>query len=355
MRKPNFSTLRTRFSASNISTIKVAPSRLPWDSLDVNAFSLDQRYAIAYWFSLLSVFDSSGPAVFARAFIHTWETHEEDPVRKCFFSITRDYWGLETQEAMVGYLRSFQGIGEERVHGALTPFLFFTATLAVNIWIVSRGVAAGIERLARVAMPALFLLAVVLAIAVMTQPPGPAGDSPVQGLQFIYGPDFSRLTDASVWLASAGQIFFTLSVGMGSLAAYASYLSRRDDIVLNGLAARNELASPHGRLMTGVLLLQDLAIVALLLLVPILSGQTPLTAAPPAMGTTVELRVDWPYRGENGAPLNLLLFGRVVRKDRDSVAVQTIRHEFRPAQSPDGVSAKRQAAARRVEPAAVRP
>ena len=80
-----------------------------------------------------------------------------------------------------------------------------------------------------------------------------------------------------------------------------------------------------------------------------------LTAAPPAMGTTVELRVDWPYRGENGAPLNLLLFGRVVRKDRDSVAVQTIRHEFRPAQSPDGVSAKRQAAARRVEPAAVRP
>ena len=50
----------------------------------------DQRYAIAYWFSLLSVFDSSGPAVFARAMIHTYETHEEDPIRKCFFSITRD-------------------------------------------------------------------------------------------------------------------------------------------------------------------------------------------------------------------------------------------------------------------------
>ena len=67
-----------------------APSRLPWDSLDVDAFSLDQRYAIAYWFALLSVFDSSGPAVFARAMIHTYETHEEDPIRKCFFSITRD-------------------------------------------------------------------------------------------------------------------------------------------------------------------------------------------------------------------------------------------------------------------------
>ena len=161
-----------------------------------------------------------------------------------FFSITRDYWGLETQEAMVGYLRSFQGIGDSAVHGAATPFLFFTATLAINIWVVSRGVSRGIEWLARYAMPTLFVFAVVLAVAVLVQPPGPGGESPVAGLQFIYGPDFSRLGDAGVWLASAGQIFFTLSVGMGSLHAYASYLSRKDDIVLNGLAtaATNETA-----------------------------------------------------------------------------------------------------------------
>ncbi|MBW3554986.1 MAG: sodium-dependent transporter [Gemmatimonadetes bacterium] len=161
-----------------------------------------------------------------------------------FFSATGDYWGRETQDAMVGYLRSFQGVGEERVHGVLTPFLFFTVTLVVNIWVVSKGVAAGIERLARIAMPTLFILAVLLAIAVLLQPPSAGGDTPIRGLQFIYGPDFSRLTDASVWLASAGQIFFTLSVGMGSLAAYASYLSRRDDIALNGLAtaATNETA-----------------------------------------------------------------------------------------------------------------
>jgi hypothetical protein len=66
------------------------PNKLPWDTLDPAAFTLDQRYAIAYWFGLLSVFDSSGPAVFARAMIHTYETHQEDPVRKCFFLITRD-------------------------------------------------------------------------------------------------------------------------------------------------------------------------------------------------------------------------------------------------------------------------
>ncbi len=67
-----------------------SPEKLPWDTLDPDQFTVDQRYAIAYWFTLLSVFDGSGPAVFARAFIHTWETHEEDPLRKCFFSIVRD-------------------------------------------------------------------------------------------------------------------------------------------------------------------------------------------------------------------------------------------------------------------------
>lgn len=67
-----------------------APNLLPWDTLKAEDFTPDQRYAMAYWFALLSVFDGSGPAVFSRAFIHTWETHEEDPIRKCFFSIVRD-------------------------------------------------------------------------------------------------------------------------------------------------------------------------------------------------------------------------------------------------------------------------
>jgi hypothetical protein len=67
-----------------------SPAKLPWPTLDPNAFSADQRYALAYWWALLSVFDSSGPAVFARAMIHTYEAHEEDPVRKCFFAVTRD-------------------------------------------------------------------------------------------------------------------------------------------------------------------------------------------------------------------------------------------------------------------------
>ena len=67
-----------------------SPAKLPWSTLDVAKLTLDQRYAIAYWFALLSVFDGSGPAVFARAMIHTYEMQEEDPIRKCFFSVVRD-------------------------------------------------------------------------------------------------------------------------------------------------------------------------------------------------------------------------------------------------------------------------
>lgn len=66
------------------------PSTLPWSTLDPAAFSAEQRVAMMYWWALLANFDSSGPAVFARAMIRAFETHQEDPVRKCFFSITRD-------------------------------------------------------------------------------------------------------------------------------------------------------------------------------------------------------------------------------------------------------------------------
>jgi rubrerythrin len=66
------------------------PASMPWHELAPEQWSDDEKVAIMYWWALLSDFDSSGPAVFARAMIHAFETHEEDPVRKCFFSITRD-------------------------------------------------------------------------------------------------------------------------------------------------------------------------------------------------------------------------------------------------------------------------
>ncbi|NWO07241.1 MAG: diiron oxygenase [Alteromonadaceae bacterium] len=66
------------------------PEKLPWDTFDVESYSWEEREAIAYWWTLLSVFDASAPPVFAEALIKTYEVHEEDLVRKCFFSVTSD-------------------------------------------------------------------------------------------------------------------------------------------------------------------------------------------------------------------------------------------------------------------------
>jgi NSS family neurotransmitter:Na+ symporter len=165
-----------------------------------------------------------------------------------WFSLTKDYWGHTTQEGMIGYLQSFQAIqaeGAPTYHQPWTPYAFFVGTLFINIFILSKGISGGIEKLAKIGMPILFIFAIILAVVVIMLPPQAGiGTTAWNGLEFIYKPDFSRLDEPGVWLASAGQIFFTLSVGMGSLQAYASYLSKKDDIVLNGIAtsATNETA-----------------------------------------------------------------------------------------------------------------
>ena len=161
-----------------------------------------------------------------------------------WFSLTGDYWGNTTQESMSGYLRSFQVIGDGSAHDFWVPFIFYFISLFITIYVLSKGISGGIEKLAKIGMPILFLFALILAITVFFLPAGENGVSALQGFEFIYSPDLSRLGDAKVWLASATQIFFTLSVGMGTLQTYASYLSTQDDIALSGLAtaATNETA-----------------------------------------------------------------------------------------------------------------
>ncbi len=66
------------------------PDSLPWDTFDVESYSWEERESIAYWWTILSVFDASAPPVFAEALIKCYEVHEEDPVRRCFFSVMRD-------------------------------------------------------------------------------------------------------------------------------------------------------------------------------------------------------------------------------------------------------------------------
>ncbi len=118
-------------------------------------------------------------------------------------------------------------------------FFWFVVTLTLNVWILSRGLAKGIEIAAKIGMPLLLVFAGVLVVRGLTLQPGTGGvvQSPLEGLNFVWHPQLSGLTNPSTWLAAAGQIFFTLSVGMGSIHCYSSYLTRRQDIALNAASA----------------------------------------------------------------------------------------------------------------------
>jgi NSS family neurotransmitter:Na+ symporter len=91
------------------------------------------------------------------------------------------------------------------------------------------GVEAGLERAVRVLMPALILLLVALMIYGMV-----VGEF-MAGFEFLFTPDFSKLTGEAVLLA-LGQAFFTLSVGMGAIMAYGAYLPNEESIVRTSIA-----------------------------------------------------------------------------------------------------------------------
>lgn len=132
-----------------------------------------------------------------------------------------------------------------------TPFspayLFFVVTFVLNFLVLYFGINKGIENVSKIAMPLLLILGIIIVGRVLTLDMLHSPDfkwSVIDGLGFMWNPDFSKLLSAKVWLAAAGQIFFTLSIGMGVIISYASYLKKEDDVVLSGLtsASTNEFA-----------------------------------------------------------------------------------------------------------------
>lgn len=122
------------------------------------------------------------------------------------------------------------------VHPIVWTFLF---TAAVNIWFVYRGLSKGIETVCKYAMPVMALLGIVILVRVLTldAPAGTTGQTVNDGLGFLWNPQFDKLENPKTWLAAAGQIFFSLSVGFGVIINYASYMKKTDDVVLSGLTA----------------------------------------------------------------------------------------------------------------------
>ncbi|OGB88436.1 sodium:calcium symporter [candidate division WOR-1 bacterium RIFCSPLOWO2_02_FULL_46_20] len=147
-----------------------------------------------------------------------------------FFALTGKLLSLATPESMTGFLLAYQGLAPGS--NILTAYFFFLVTFVLNGLIIYRGIRGGIEKLCNIAMPLLFTFALIILLRVLSMGPGV-----LDGLGFLWNPDFSALVDAKVWLAAAGQVLFTLSVGIGVIMTYASYLSHGDDIVLSGLTA----------------------------------------------------------------------------------------------------------------------
>ena len=103
-----------------------------------------------------------------------------------------------------------------------------TVFMALTIGVVWGGVNKGIERWARILMPVLGGLMLILLVNGLTL--GGFG----QALDFVFGFRTENLTAAGV-LEALGHAFFTLSLGMGAMLTYGSYLSRDDDIVSSGI------------------------------------------------------------------------------------------------------------------------
>lgn len=188
------------------------------------------------------------------------------------------------------FFTRFTGAGENGdglgLGGLHQAGLFLIFCFAFNFLLIYRGLSKGIEFFCRYAMPALVVLAILVLIRVLTLPANP--DDPQKsisaGLGFMWNPNqvilvesvgsgdatrttetpifgeayiaqqelraasdpnveirrvgiLSQLGNPQLWLAAAGQIFFSLSVGFGVIITYSSYLSPKDDVALSGLAA----------------------------------------------------------------------------------------------------------------------
>ncbi|MDN7023801.1 sodium-dependent transporter [Methanoculleus sp. FWC-SCC1] len=102
------------------------------------------------------------------------------------------------------------------------PLVFFLITGLTVFATVRSGVREGIERLSRYLIPVLVAILLLLVAYALTTP------GALAGIAFYLAPDTSRLADPLVWAAAFGQAFFSLSVGMGILLTYGSYLGRTD-------------------------------------------------------------------------------------------------------------------------------
>ncbi len=139
------------------------------------------------------------------------------------------------QETSLVFKTLVSGVGE--------PLFWQVFVLLVTGTIIMAGVTKGIERVTKVLMPLLFVLLIVIDIRSLTLP------GAAEGLSFLFKPDFSKIT-VSVVLAALGLAFFKLSVGMGAMITYGSYVGENEN--LPKMALKVALSDTLVSLMAGI-------------------------------------------------------------------------------------------------------
>jgi len=110
--------------------------------------------------------------------------------------------------------------------GSFWPVVTHAFAMGLGVFVISRGVRA-IERVAKILMPSLIVLVVILAIRAVTLPG--AGD----GLSYLFSVDWQGLANAQIWLEALTQNAWDTGAGWGLVLVYAAYLREREDTALN--------------------------------------------------------------------------------------------------------------------------
>jgi len=115
---------------------------------------------------------------------------------------------------------------ESFVGGIWRPVIWFVVMMFFTGYIVISGVKNGIEKYAKILMPILLVLLLVLVVRSVTL------DGAREGLVFLFKPDFSTIKDAplKIIIEALGQAFFSLSIGMGTLITYGSYIQKKENL-----------------------------------------------------------------------------------------------------------------------------
>ncbi len=141
-------------------------------------------------------------------------------------------WSLAyIAKSFTGLLAAPEAIGDTFggfISNPVQPLIWMILFLALNVFIVAKGIAGGIEKAGKILMPTLFLLLIFIAVRSISLPGSGAG------VEFLFKPDWSAVT-GQTYLAALGQAFFSLSLGMGCMITYGSYLKKEENLQKNAL------------------------------------------------------------------------------------------------------------------------